>query len=142
MARSIGEGIATGLESGFRLAMDSNRQQNYESRQRAQDAIAAEDRQRTITRQDHADQLAALNEAEAALKQEGSALQAQGSQDPVAMQSLTERWGKVRQAKAARIKELTGYDLIGTQDQAKIDLQDIQKTQDVSALSLARSPAP
>jgi hypothetical protein len=135
MARSIGEGIATGLESGVRLAMDINRQQSLDARQRNQDAILAEDRQRLYDRQDHADQLAALNEAEGVLKNEGAALQAQGDKaDPVAMQSLTERWGKVQQAKRQRVKDLTGYDLLGEQEQAKVDLADIQKSPDVSAL--------
>ena len=139
MARSIGEGIATGLESGVRLAMDINRQQSLDARQRNQDAILADERRRLYERQDRMDKLAGITEAEGALKQEASSLQVQGDRaDPVAVNSLSDRWDKVQQAKGEHIKALTGYDLLGTQRQAAVDLKHIQNAKDVTDVTGAQ----
>lgn len=122
MARSVGEAAARGLESGFRLAMDYTGAQDAKKRRDAADAMAAEDRTRTITRQDTNDKLAALGQQEAQLVAEGKGLAA-GEPDEATQRDYVQRLDAVRGAKNSLLATVSGYDPTEVKRAAAADIQ-------------------
>ncbi len=124
MARSVGEAAATGLESGFRLAMDYNDVQARKKRQQQLDDQAAAELERAHRRQDESDQLGALNAQEQMLAAEGAGLAAQPTPpDEATQRDFTARAVGVREAKSAALARRSGFDSEAAKKDAQGDIE-------------------
>ena len=138
MPRSVGEAAATGLESGFSMALNYNdrlrqqkRQDLYDQQQQEGVAIARQ-------RQANTDTLSALNAQEAQLNQEAQAHQAltdSGSPpDAATQEDFTRRFQAVRSAKEAHLAKISGIDIGAVKKAGAADLQTLKTDGDINAL--------
>lgn len=134
MARSVGEAISTGLESGLRLAMDIGDRQDAKARQERLDAQATAGLQRAQQRQDRSDVLAGLGEQEKMLAAEGQGLQ-NGAVPPTPeqQQDFEQRTTGLRARKSQELAKVTGVDVAAVQKAGQQDIAQI-KTGDIGAL--------
>lgn len=134
MARSVGEAVSNGLESGLNLGLGIATQRANQERQARLDAQQVEDRNRLISRQNNADQGAALNEQEKQLAVEGQGL-ADATTPPSAevQQDFTARVQGLKQAKSAHLAQISGYDVDAVKKAAKVDIDQLT-TGDVGSL--------
>jgi len=131
MARSVGEAISNGLESGLSLGLGIANQRRQMARQDTQDAMQAEDRQRNITRQTNADTLGALNQQQQDLTQEGQGMvNAETAPSPQAQADFAGRVQGLRKAKSDQLSKMSGY-VADAKKAADIDLATLN-TGDVS----------
>jgi len=131
MAQSVGEAAARGLEAGFMLATNYQNRIRNQRRQEQQDAIAAEDRARTIQRQERADRSIALAMQEAELAREAQALANNPSATPEMKQDFTLRSDAFKSTKDRFLAEASGYDPQEVRKAAAADIEAI-KTGDLS----------
>lgn len=153
MPRSVGEAAANGLESGFRLGMDIVQQRRNNDRQDRLDQQNTAGLAYTRDRQNSQDALHAIQLQEGDLAKEGKAMAESATPPtPEQQQDFTARAQGLQAAKRQHITKLVGHDVMGTQQAAKVDLQDIQQADDVTQLkptqltraitvSTGRSPA-
>lgn len=135
MARSMGEAVSGGLESGVRLGLALRQDERQRRRQDEQDAFerddralrtadrqtAHEDRQRRLRREERGERLGALQGQEAAIRSELATLPA-GDTSPRAQQLLERRRGLSTMVN----KELVGaggYDFESDEREARADAQ-------------------
>lgn len=148
MTRSIGEAAATGLDAGLQLGLGLANQRRQQARQDTLDAQAAEDRQRTITRQSNADTLGALNQQEQQLAQEGQAMtNADTPPTPAQQADFTQRVTGLRKAKDEHLSKISGF-VTDTKKAADADLAtlntgDVGKVQNLTrAVTVATGQNP
>lgn len=138
MARSVGEAAATGLESGLHLGMGIANQRRQMDRQDTQDAMYAEDRQRSIMRQQMADQGSALDAQLKDLNSEGQAMESSPTPPtPEQQADYTQRVSTVKSARDAHYAKLSGVVLQHAHEGALADLKaldagDLSKVQNLT----------
>lgn len=130
MARSIGEAAATGLESGFRLAMDYGEKQKRDERQARMDARAERAADESRDRQRNQDTLTALDAQGKQLQAEGQGLVARAT--PPDEQTQRDFAGRVKglnQAKSQALSRVSGYDMDGQRKAGEDAIKKLQAGQ-------------
>lgn len=138
MARSVGDAVAQGLESGFRIGTGIVDRRLARERQAEQDQLAREDRglamadrEERRTRQQRADSMAAIEAQMRALKDEEPGPDAPEA-DRVA---FSRRYNTLRAAQMRSHTEAGGYDFDAEDREAQADIQLFQTAPD-QALAL------
>lgn len=138
MARSVGEAISQGLESGLRIGTGLVDRRLAQERQAEQDRMAREDRglamadrEERRTRQRRADGLAALDAQLSTLTAEGARFQP-GDTSPEA-QDWTRRFEAVQRQRGQTLADAGGYDFDADQREAQADIQLFQTAPDQAA---------
>lgn len=137
MARSIGEAIATGLDTGFSRVQQYQAQREAKERQDSLDEQRAESSAAAGRRQADADSLASLNSQEAILKEEGLGYANSATPpDQGTQQDFARRVQGLRQAKGSLLSKSTGFDFTAAQKAGKADLKALQEGKvDIESLS-------
>lgn len=134
MARSIGEAIATGLDTGFQRVQQYQANRDAKARQERLDQRQASlDEQQATTlatarqRQADADALGALGQQEALLKEEEQGVIDSGvPRDKAGEIDFTGRVKSLRSARGKLLSKAAGYDFTAQEKAGKDDLDAIQ----------------
>lgn len=128
MARSIGEAIATGLDTGFSRVQQYQAQRDAKARQDRLDQEHATSLATARQRQADADALAALNQQEQLLRDEEQGVVDSGvPRDQASQQDFTRRATGLRQARAKLLsKAAGGFDFTAEDKAGKADLEAIK----------------
>lgn len=126
MARSIGEAIATGIDTGFSRVQQYQQQREAKARQDRLDQEQSQDRATARQRQADADALGAMDQQELMLADEGRGLT---NADQGTQQEFTGRVRSLQNARGQLLKRTSGVDVNSAIKAGTADLQALQSGQ-------------
>lgn len=127
MARSIGEAIANGLDTGFSRVQQYQAQRDAKARQDRLDQEQATSLAIARQRQADSDALGALGQQEQLLRDEEQGVVDSGvPRDPASQQEFTGRVKGLRQARGRLLGKAAGFDFTAEDKAGRSDLEAIQ----------------